>query len=155
MSNHTVEIRGERVTIRYTAIHDLPDLMTLWNDGRVMKWVGFPEGLGYDLDKLMNWYSQLQANPNRHHFVVHEKGTGFCGELYYAADKEHKRAGLDIKLIPETQGRRIIANSSRGHPTLHRRSSLDPSAGANVSGQTAYFADHAAGLCLCFQRLRR
>jgi hypothetical protein len=155
MSNHTVEIRGERVTIRYTAIHDLPDLMTLWNDGRVMKWVGFPEGLGYDLDKLMNWYSQLQANPNRHHFVVHEEGTGFCGELYYAADKEHKRAGLDIKLIPETQGRRIIANSSRGHPTLHRQSSLDPSAGANVSDQTRYFADHAAGLCLCFQRLRR
>ncbi|MCI2425587.1 GNAT family N-acetyltransferase [Candidatus Acetothermia bacterium] len=111
MPNHTVEIHGKRVTIRYTAIHDLPDLMTLWNDGRVMKWVGFPEGLGYDPDKLKNWFSKLQADPNRHHFVVHVKGTGFCGELYYEADKAHKRAGLDIKLIPEAQGQGIATDA--------------------------------------------
>lgn len=107
MTTRTVEIRGEYVTIRTTVEDDLPDLMTLWNDGEVMKWVEFPNGLGYDFDQLRNWFRQLQANPNRHHFVVHVEGIGFCGEVYYKTDKVHRRASLDIKIIPKAQGRGI------------------------------------------------
>lgn len=32
---------------------------------------------------------------------------GFCGELFYRMEPEHKRAELDVKLIPEAQGRGI------------------------------------------------
>lgn len=103
MADQKLEICGNRATLRTITEGDVPDLMTLWNDGRVMKWVGFPNGLGYDLKKISDWLSRLQANSDRHHFVVHAEGIGFCGEVYYAVDRMHKRAGLDIKFRSEAQ----------------------------------------------------
>jgi RimJ/RimL family protein N-acetyltransferase len=85
--------------------------MKMWNDGRVMKWVGFPDGLGYDQGAVETWYAQVEANPDRHHFVVFVQGIGFCGEVYYAVDKTHQLAGLDIKLVTEAQGRGIAADA--------------------------------------------
>ena len=78
--------------------------MALWNDGRVMRWVGFPDGLGYDIAAMTAWYERLQSNPLRHHFVVLSDLLGFCGEAYYAVDPQHRRAGLDIKLRVAAQG---------------------------------------------------
>jgi RimJ/RimL family protein N-acetyltransferase len=101
------EIHGERILLRPTTSADLPDLLRLWNDGRVMRWVGFPDGLGYDQAKIEGWFKRLQADPCRHHYVVHSPAIGFCGEAYYAADLAHRRASLDIKLLPEAQGQGI------------------------------------------------
>lgn len=39
-------LRGERAIFRPTASGHLPALLRLWNDGRLMRWVGFPDGLG-------------------------------------------------------------------------------------------------------------
>jgi RimJ/RimL family protein N-acetyltransferase len=110
---HPTKISGERVTLRRTAESDLPDLMRLWNDGRVMKWLGFPDGLDDDRHHVQNWFDRLQASHDRHHFVVHAEGMGFCGEVYYAADQVHQRAGLDIKLIPEAQGQGVATGALR------------------------------------------
>ncbi|MCR4404424.1 MAG: GNAT family N-acetyltransferase [Candidatus Acetothermia bacterium] len=106
-----VEYAGERVTIRPTTGADLSDLMALWNDGRVMKWVGFPDGLRYDLEKIRDWYKKLRLDSSRHHFVVHAEGVGFCGEVYYAVDKAYRRAGLDIKFTPEAQGQGLATDA--------------------------------------------
>jgi|Deesub1362A_J573_1020465.scaffolds.fasta_scaffold03968_2 RimJ/RimL family protein N-acetyltransferase len=111
MVDQKLEIRGNMVILRKTSEGDFPNLITLWNDGRVMKWVGFPNGLGYDLKKIRDWFSRLQADPDRHHFVVHAEGVGFCGEAYYAVDKIHKRAGLDIKFRPEAQGQGLATDA--------------------------------------------
>ena len=108
-----MEIHGERIVIRYTAEADLPEVMALWNDGRVTKWVGFPNGLGYDAGRIRDWFSELQSNPDRHHFVVHAEGIGFCGEAYYAVDGGHGRAGLDIKFTPEAQGQGLATDALR------------------------------------------
>jgi putative acetyltransferase len=89
-----------------TRPEDLPALVQLWNDGRVMHWVGFPAGLGYDLEKATRWLERLNANPHRRHFIARTRQAWFCGELYYAVDPEHRRAGLDIKFRPEAQGGR-------------------------------------------------
>jgi RimJ/RimL family protein N-acetyltransferase len=78
--------------------------MRLWNDGRVMKWVGFPNGLGYDSDAVEAWFAKVESNSDRHHFIVIAPDLEFCGETYYAVDIEHRRASLDIKLLPEVQG---------------------------------------------------
>ncbi|MEW6231653.1 MAG: GNAT family protein [Chloroflexota bacterium] len=99
-----MQIRGEKITIRDTTREDLADVMALWNDGRVMQWVGFPNGLGYDKEKIIKWFDKLQSESNRHHFVVYAESIGFCGEVYYAVDKPHGRAKLDIKFVPEAQG---------------------------------------------------
>lgn len=85
--------------------------MSLWNDGRVTGWVGFPDGVGYDPDRMAAWWERLRADPTRHHFVIEVVGIGFCGEAYYAVDGT--RAGLDIKLRPEAQGQGIAATALR------------------------------------------
>lgn len=105
------EISGVRTILRSTTPADLPDLLRLWNDGRVMRWVGFPDGLGYDQAKIEDWFERVQANPCRHHFMVHSPEIGFCGEAYYAADPIQRRAGLDIKLLPEAQGQGIAVDA--------------------------------------------
>jgi RimJ/RimL family protein N-acetyltransferase len=105
-------VRGMRrgnIVLRPTSVADLPQLMALWNDGRVMKWVGFPDGLGCDTAAMARWFERLQVTPHRHHFVVIDSVLGFCGEAYYAVDPVHRRAGLDIKLRPEARGGRRAA----------------------------------------------
>ncbi len=106
-----MQFQGDRVTIRKTTRADLPALEELWNDGRVMRWVGFPNGLGYDADRIGQWFNRLQSDPNRHHFCVHAPDIGFCGELYYSMDTSHRRAGLDIKFRPEAQGHGMAADA--------------------------------------------
>jgi len=106
-----MEIHGERVTIQCTTEADLLDVMALWNDGYVMKWVGFPNGLGYDMEKIRSWFDKLQLNSDRHHFVVHAEGFGFCGEVYYAVNRVHGRAGLDIKITSKAQGQGLAADA--------------------------------------------
>jgi RimJ/RimL family protein N-acetyltransferase len=106
-----VEIQGEKVLVRTTSDNDLEDLMALWNDGRVMRWVGFPDGLDYDQESVRTWFERLQADPRRHHFVVLADEIGFCGEVYYAVDQLQRRAGLDIKLRPEAQGQGLATEA--------------------------------------------
>ena len=77
---------------------DLESLQALWNDGNVMRFVGFPEGLGMTLPKMHAWYQRLSASrPLRDHFSIYD-GDTFCGESYYAIDA-HGYAALDIKLF--------------------------------------------------------
>lgn len=85
--------------------------MALWNDGRVMRLVGFPDGLGLGPDGAEAWLVRLRADPRRRHFVIATEGIGFCGELYYAIDPSGRRAGLDIKLRYEAQGRGIATEA--------------------------------------------
>jgi RimJ/RimL family protein N-acetyltransferase len=67
--------------------------------------------LGYGAEKISKWFDKLQSQPYRHHFIVWADGIGFCGEVYYAVDKEHKRAGLDIKFVPEAQGQGLATDA--------------------------------------------
>lgn len=72
--------------------------MGLWNDGRVVKWVGFPDGLEYDWNDVSDWFTRLEADPTRHHFVVPALEISYCGEAYYAVEKAHQRAGCWRKM---------------------------------------------------------
>jgi len=95
------------VALRATTEDDLLDLVALWNDGRVMGWVGFPDGLAYTLKDAHAWWRRLRGDPRRHHFVVAAPGVRFAGEAYWRLEPEYRRAGLDIKLLPAAQGRGI------------------------------------------------
>ncbi len=108
---HPEAIYGKRVILRRTRPEDLPDLVALWNDSRVMCWVGFPEGLGVDIHWAGEWLERLQADPERHHFVLYAGEMGFCGEAYYALDRRNRRASLDIKLRPEAQGQGLATDA--------------------------------------------
>ena len=41
-------LKGLRVRLRPTQLEDLKFLQALWNDGEVMRYVGYPQGLGID-----------------------------------------------------------------------------------------------------------
>ncbi len=106
-----MEITGEKVIIKETDENDLKDIQRLWNNGDVMKTVGFPEGLGQTFAEMMLWFNNLQATNKARHYIVLSSDDDFCGELFYRKDPEHKRAGLDIKLLPEAQGRGLATEA--------------------------------------------
>lgn len=95
------------IVIRETTTADLPALVALWNDGRVMRWVGYADGLGIDERRAHEWLAQLRSDPDRHYFVVETDDLGFVGEPYYRVERHHRRAVLDIKLRAEAHGRGI------------------------------------------------
>jgi RimJ/RimL family protein N-acetyltransferase len=123
---HEVEVQSDPdIAVRETTESDLPDLARLWGDGEVMRFVGFPNGLDYDETALRDWLDAIRGDPTRRHFVLHAEGVGFCGELFYRLDTSG-RAELDVKLVPEAQGRGLATAGLRW--LIHRVFSSEPDA---------------------------
>lgn len=132
-----------QLTVRETTESDLPDLASLWGNGEVMRFVGFPEGLHYHEAALREWLGATRGDPLRRHFVFHAEGVGFCGELFYRLDASG-RAELDVKLVPGAQGRGLATAGLRW--LIDRVFSSEPDAhlvwtepvAANVRAQALY-----------------
>ncbi len=84
---------------------DLEALISLWNDGEVMKFVGFPRGLGYDMEKAIQWLEVLNKKENTAHYSIYDNQT-FQGELFYSYT-EGQKAIIDIKLLEKARGKNI------------------------------------------------
>lgn len=100
---------SEQIEIKETQKDDLQNLLGLWNDGDVMKFVGFPNGLGETIEGLEKWYIWIEeSRPICNHYSVYSKELGYCGETFYRIDKEHSNsASVDIKLSPIARGKAI------------------------------------------------
>lgn len=100
------------ITIHPTTAADLNDLQALWNDGDVMHFVGFPQGLGMTEEKMHQWFLWLnEGRPQRDHFSIEAEGV-FCGESFYAIDA-HGFAALDIKLFAAARSKGIATQGLR------------------------------------------
>jgi hypothetical protein len=64
---------------------DLQDPLGLWNDGRIMRWVGFPDDLRYDSARISRRFARLQEPPHRRHFIVTSSHLRSCGQACYAS----------------------------------------------------------------------
>jgi RimJ/RimL family protein N-acetyltransferase len=95
------------ITIKETTADDLTNVMELWNNGQVMTYVGFPQGLGTTLEDLYKWLPWAISKPLRCHYSIYERDLGYCGECFYNVDIEHGLALLDIKLLPKAWGKGI------------------------------------------------
>ena len=95
-----------KLKIKETSKSDLDNIEGLWNNGQVMKYVGFPGGLGITRDKLDQWLEHINDKPSRCHYSIYEDNLGYCGESFYYVD-ENGLGTLDIKLLAESQGRGI------------------------------------------------
>lgn len=104
-------IKGDRIIIKSTEKNDLESIKKLWNNGEVMKWVGFPAGLNQSIKDMQVWWKKIKENNNTHHFVVFTKNDKFCGELYYKKEPKYNRAGLDIKFLPKLQGKGLATEA--------------------------------------------
>jgi RimJ/RimL family protein N-acetyltransferase len=97
----------DKVTIIETTTEDLDNVVSLWNNGEVMHYVGFPNGLGVTKDQLLNkWLKHINVSPKRKHYSIYHESLGYCGESYYSVE-EDGRAALDIKLLPRARGKGI------------------------------------------------
>lgn len=96
-----------QIIIRETTQEDLKDVMALWNNGDVTKYVGFPEGIGVTLEELEEWLKRIKATPHCNHYCIFTDELGYCGETFYAVDKTHDLAALDIKLFNKARGKGI------------------------------------------------
>jgi RimJ/RimL family protein N-acetyltransferase len=101
----------DNIIVKETEREDLKNVLALWNDGEVMKFVGFPEGLGETMEGLEAWYQWIDlGRPNHNHYSIYEENLGYCGEAFYAIDQEHgNAAALDIKLHLNARGKGIAS----------------------------------------------
>lgn len=99
-------MKNINITIKETTHDDLDNVMSLWNDGEVMHFVGFPEGLGITKAKMERWIKWAIAKPHRCHYSIYEGDIGYCGETFYNVD-DKGAAALDIKLFPKSRGKGI------------------------------------------------
>ncbi len=105
MPDPGLTLEGEQLQLTSTRGQDLPDLIALWNDGEVMRWVGFPNGLGYTAEKAAAWLEGVRTSSRSYHFCA-RAGTGeFLGEVFCKVDDGSRRAGLDIKFVQAARGR--------------------------------------------------
>lgn len=93
--------------IRETKETDLKSIQSLWADGEVMKFVGFPNGLHEDDESMKDWFRWIEeSRPDINHFSIYYDND-YCGETFYNIDKITKRAALDIKLFAKARGKGI------------------------------------------------
>lgn len=98
------------IVIKETGIDDLDNVMRLWNDGEVMKFVGFPQGLGVTLEKLRPWLPRAVNKPQTCHYSIYKDGK-YCGEAFYKVNSKTGTAALDIKLFPHARGKGIATKA--------------------------------------------
>jgi ribosomal protein S18 acetylase RimI-like enzyme len=103
-----------KTIIKETDESDLDNILSLWNDGEVMRFVGFPDGLGYDKEKMTVWYESIKQTKRFVHFSIYAEDGVYCGETGYALGKKvDENIGIDIKLLPFAQGKGIAEFSIR------------------------------------------
>lgn len=99
-------MKSGELIIKESTKDDLDNIMALWNDGEVMRFVGFPEGLGITRCEIEQWLEGVMAKPHRCHYSIYTSRLGYCGETFYNVD-ERGAAALDIKLFPKSRGKGI------------------------------------------------
>lgn len=107
MDKNTGVFPFDNIKIIETSKNDLENILSLWNDGEVMFFVGFPNGLEISIEKLVEWLPWAISKPNRCHYSIYHGDLGYCGETFYNVDPEHGLAALDIKLFPKARGKGI------------------------------------------------
>jgi RimJ/RimL family protein N-acetyltransferase len=103
-----VVIETQRLLIRKAVEADAPLYLALWTDPRVMRNVGFPQGLPISLEEVRAGIAARQAGEVWQWFlVVVLKQTGaVIGECKMHLPDEAGIASTDVKLLPEYWGNR-------------------------------------------------
>ena len=96
-----------KLIIKETTEEDLENILSLWNNGDVMKFVGFPNGLGVTLKHLKEkWFPNINKNNIRKHYSIYHEEIGYCGESFYSV-QDNLKCALDIKLFAKARGKGI------------------------------------------------
>ncbi|UCC80102.1 MAG: HAD-IB family phosphatase [Candidatus Zixiibacteriota bacterium] len=80
------------------------DFENLWQNGEVMKNVGYPAGLNWNRQQYDDFWETLN-NRNFILFAVEDKKGNFLGEAKLSFPGEDNCCSHDVKLLPEYQGK--------------------------------------------------
>lgn len=107
-----MNIFGPRIRIRPTRREDLVFLHALWNDGHVMRFLGYPDGMHVTDTGMLYWWNMTpqaqSSDSNYSHLspppcVITLLDGTLIGELTYSIDT-HQRALVHCKLAPDYWG---------------------------------------------------
>ena len=106
-----------KITIKKTDETDLKNILGLWNNGEVMFFVGYPDGLGCSMEDMRKWYNTISSGKSFRHYSIYTDDLGYCGETGYALEENeffwNGNCGIDIKLMPMAQGKGIAEYAIR------------------------------------------
>jgi len=99
-----MKIKTKNLILRQPKDTDFSFLKKMWENGKVMKYVGFPSGLRQSDNKIRKWIDEW-CTGDRLRLVVEDKKTkkpigetGYRIEKKYPYEKNKKVAALDIKI---------------------------------------------------------
>ncbi len=99
------------ITIKESTLEDVKNIQSLWADGDVMKYIGYPDGLHETEEAVKEWLDRFRTSkPKENHYSIFEDDT-YCGETQYRIDENTKIASLDIKLFKFARGRGIATRA--------------------------------------------
>jgi len=111
---HSLVLETERLVVRTATVEDADLFYALWTDPRVMKHVGFPQGLRITEGELGERLSKQKGSEFERLLVVELKSTGQAiGECKLGHPDEEGIAGPDLKLLPEFWGHKYGAEAWR------------------------------------------
>lgn len=98
--------------IHETSERDLHNIKSLWADGDVMKFVGFPNGLQKSAEEMAYWYQWIVKNrPRLNHYSIYLDDE-YCGETFYKIDTSRDlAASMDIKLFAKARGKGVATRA--------------------------------------------
>jgi GNAT superfamily N-acetyltransferase len=101
-----------KIEIKETIEADYTNIMNLWNNAETMKYV-WPDGIGCDIYYVKKSIEKIK-NAGGKHFSIYINENTYCGETGYGIDNiEDENSGLEIKLLPEAQGKGIAEYTLR------------------------------------------
>ncbi len=97
-------IKTPRLVIRLATLNDAPFLHRLWQDGRVMANVGFPNGLGMTVEEIKSLLKKRQGLIFGGNLIATLNDGEAIGEAFMSKVDESGVAFTDVKLLPEFWG---------------------------------------------------
>jgi len=112
-----MKIETKRLILRTPTRDDFEFLKSMWQNGEVMKFVGWPNGLKQPDKNIYDWIDNGETE-SKLRFVVEDKEskrpigeTGYRFDVDYPFAEGKKSAAPDIKLIPEFWGKGLATEA--------------------------------------------
>jgi len=83
----------DNLAIRLTTMEDAPLLCIWWNDGKVMKHAGFPNGLNTNMNNIIE---QIREEDDNHHRLIIEIASNPVGEMNFRITNNFTEIGIKI-----------------------------------------------------------
>jgi RimJ/RimL family protein N-acetyltransferase len=137
-----------RLRVRPAAAEDSELLHTLWTDGRVMAWVGFPHGLRITRQEIQKKITSQGGSEFDRLLLVELKTTGeTIGECRMKRPDKEGVSRTDVKLLPDFWGNKYGVEIKAGlltHLFAHTECSC-VEAGPNVNNVASVKMQEAVG----------